>query len=129
MLKEFKEFAMRGNVLDLAVAVVIGGAFGKIVTALVEQIIMPLVGVLLGGIDLTGKSFPLGDAVVGYGMFIQSIIDFVIIAFAIFVFIKLLNSFKKKEEEETKEEAPSVSNEEALLAEIRDLLKAQKTNS
>ncbi|HHY22524.1 MAG TPA: large conductance mechanosensitive channel protein MscL, partial [Bacilli bacterium] len=68
MLKEFKEFAMRGNVLDLAVAVVIGGAFGKIVTALVEQIIMPLVGVLLGGIDLTGKSFPLGDAVVGYGM-------------------------------------------------------------
>lgn len=129
MLKDFKEFAMRGNVLDLAVAVVIGGAFGKIVTALVEQMIMPLVGLLLGGIDLTGKSLSLGDAVVGYGMFIQSIIDFVIIAFAIFIFIKLLNSFKKKEKEAKEEKAPSVSNEEALLAEIRDLLKAQKGNN
>lgn len=127
VLKEFKEFAMRGNVLDLAIAVVIGGAFGQIVTALVEQIIMPFVGVLLGGIDLTGKSFLIGESVIGYGMFIQSIFDFIIIAFAIFLFVKLINRLKRKKEEQT-EEAPSISKEEQLLTEIRDLLKAESTH-
>lgn len=132
MLKEFKEFAVKGNVLDLAVGVVVGGAFGKIVTSLVNDIIMPLVGVLLGGINFSSLSYPLGTKgdtpnLLKYGQFIQSIADFLIISFSIFLFIKLINSFKKKEEEkeeaieEAKEAAPS--REELLLTEIRDLLK------
>lgn len=97
MLKEFKEFVMRGNVLDLAVAVIIGGAFGKIISSLVNDILMPLIGLLLGGIDFTGLSFTVGDAVVTWGNFVQAIVDFLIVAFVIFMIIKAANATKKKE--------------------------------
>lgn len=115
---EFKQFALRGNVMDLAVAVVIGAAFGKIVSALVDGIIMPLIGLILGGINITDKSFVIGHAVVKWGMFLQSIIDFTIIAFSIFVAIKFLNMLQKKQETAP----PNPSQEEKLLTEIRDLL-------
>ena len=98
MLKEFKEFVMRGNVLDLAVAVIIGGAFGKIISSLVNDILMPLIGLVLGGIDFSGLSFTVGDAVVTWGAFVQAIIDFLIIAFVIFMIVKSANATKKKEE-------------------------------
>ncbi|HAA5050059.1 TPA_asm: large conductance mechanosensitive channel protein MscL [Listeria monocytogenes] len=124
MLVEFRDFALKGNVLDLAVAVVIGAAFGKIVSSLVDNIIMPLVGVLLGGLDFTDLSFKVGKSVIQYGAFIQSIVDFVIIAFAIFIFIKVLTSFIKKKEQ-TVEETPVPPTEE-YLKEIRDLLKEQQ---
>ena len=96
MLKEFKEFIMRGNVMDLAVAVIIGGAFGKIVTSLVSDLIMPLIGLIVGGIDFTGLAFSLGSAKVTYGNFINNVIDFVIIALVIFLLIKAIDSLKKK---------------------------------
>lgn len=129
MFKEFKEFAIKGNVIDLAVGVIIGGAFGKIVTSLVSDIIMPLIGILTGGIDFTTKALTLKEAVGGkeavllkYGMFIQNVIDFFIIAFSIFLFVKVINKLKRQEKkEEVKEEKPS--KEEELLTEIRDLLK------
>lgn len=126
MWEEFKKFAIKGNVLDLAVAVVIGAAFGKIVSSLVDNIIMPLVGVLLGGRSFEKLSFTINDADVKYGMFIQSVVDFFIISFSIFMFVKLLNSFKSKKEEEVIEKEPEVAPEIELLAEIRDLLKEQK---
>ncbi len=131
MLKEFKKFAMRGNVVDLAVGVIIGGAFGKIVSSLVNDVVMPLLGLLLGGISFTDKKLPLREATEGaealflnYGQFIQSVIDFLIISFSIFLFIKAINSFKKKEEEKPKPAEPT--KEEILLTEIRDLLKERK---
>lgn len=129
MLKEFKEFAMRGNVIDLAVAVVIGGAFGKIVSSLVNDIIMPLLSVILGSVNfsdlkyvITPASGDVAEVAFRYGAFIQSIIDFLIIAFSIFLVIKLLSSFKKKEPA-AEPAPPAPSNEEVLLTEIRDLLK------
>ncbi|MDO4773358.1 MAG: large conductance mechanosensitive channel protein MscL [Bacillota bacterium] len=122
ILKEFKDFAMKGNVLDLAVAVVIGGAFGKIVTSLVDDIIMPLIGVLIGGVDFTTLSVTVGSANVAYGNFIQQIVNFLIIAFSIFMVVKSINSLKKKPVEEPAA-PPAPSNEEVLLTEIRDLLK------
>ncbi|WWB85765.1 large conductance mechanosensitive channel protein MscL [Priestia aryabhattai] len=125
MLKEFKEFALRGNVLDLAVGVIIGAAFGKIVTSLVNDIIMPLIGLLLAGIDFKDLSFTVGDATVLYGSFIQTIVDFLIVAFSIFLFIRLFNRFKRKEEEKVEEEVAVLSKEEEILTEIRDLLKAE----
>lgn len=122
MLNEFKAFAMRGNVVDLAVAVVIGAAFGKIVSSLVENIVTPLIGLLLGGVDFTGLDVSVGDAVIAYGVFIQSIFDFVVIAFAIFMVVKAINSTQKKEE--PKEEKPAEPSEEVkLLREIRDAVK------
>lgn len=122
LLKEFKDFAMKGTVLDLAVAVVIGGAFGKIVASLVDDIIMPLVGIIIGGVDFTSLSVQVGEATVTYGNFIQQVVNFLIIAFSIFMVIKSMNGFKKKEE--AAPAAPSgPSNEEVLLTEIRDLLK------
>ncbi|EAC3457855.1 large conductance mechanosensitive channel protein MscL [Listeria monocytogenes] len=124
MLVEFRDFALKGNVLDLAVAVVIGAAFGKIVSSLVDNIIMPLVGVLLGGLDFTDLSFKVGKSVIQYGAFIQSIVDFVIIAFAIFIFVKVLTSFIKKKEQTVEE--TSVPPTEEYLKEIRDLLKEQQ---
>lgn len=127
MLKEFKEFAMRGNVMDLAIAVVIGGAFGKIVTSLVENIITPLIGILTGGINFTDKlKIQVGDAELLLGVFVQSIIDFVIIAFAIFMALRLVNKMIHKKEviEEVKE--PEVDAKEELLKEIRDLLKKEQ---
>lgn len=125
MLKEFKEFAMKGNVLDLAVGVIIGGAFGKIVSSLVNDVIMPLVGLLLGGVDFSKLEKAIGTkgAVLKYGAFIQSVVDFLIIAFTIFIFIKLINSFKKREEVVEVKEEPKPTKEELLLTEIRDLLK------
>ena len=121
-LKEFKEFAMRGNVMDMAVGVIIGGAFGKIVSSLVDDIMMPIIGVLTGGIDFSKISLMVGDAEVKYGMFIQNIIDFLIIAICIFVMIKAMNSLSTKKKEESSDTAEP-SNEEKLLTEIRDLLK------
>ena len=134
-IKEFKEFAVKGNVMDMAVGVIIGGAFGKIVSSLVSDIIMPLIGVLTGGISFTDLFINLGEgefktlaeaqeagaAVFAYGQFIQNIIDFIIIAFCIFLMIKGMNKLKK--EEEPAPEAPAGPTQEELLAEIRDLLK------
>ena len=126
-IKEFKQFAMRGNVMDMAVGVIIGGAFGKIVTSLVENVIMPVIGSITGGIDFSSLAVKVGDAEIKYGMFIQNILDFIIIAFCIFLMLKgitALNKFKKHEEQEAAAETPAEpSNEEKLLAEIRDLLK------
>ena len=129
MMKEFKEFAVKGNVVDMAVGIIIGAAFGKIVSSLVGDVIMPPIGVLLGGVDFANLAFIVQEAkgeapavVISYGKFIQSIIDFTIIAFAIFLAIKGVNSLKKKAEEKPAE-LPKISNEEVLLTEIRDLLK------
>lgn len=97
MLKEFKEFVMRGNVLDLAVAVIIGGAFGKIISSLVDDILMPLIGLVMGGVNFSGLSFAVGDAVVTWGNFIQTVVDFLIIAFVIFMIVKSANAVKKEE--------------------------------
>jgi len=127
--KEFKEFAVRGNVLDMAVGVIIGGAFGKIVSSMVNDIIMPLIGIITGRIDISSLALTIPSPVNGgdpimlkYGMFLQNTLDFIIIVFCIFIFIKFINNFKKK-----KEEAPAAppvpSAEEVLLTEIRDLLK------
>ena len=132
MIKEFKEFISRGNVVDMAVGVIMGSAFGKIVTSLVNDIIMPLVGVLIGGIDFTSLSFKIQKAEVKYGSFIQNIVDFLIVAICIFIFVKIINKLNtidvlhKKKKEETKIEEVKKSNEEVLLEEIRDLLKKQK---
>jgi large conductance mechanosensitive channel len=95
MLKEFREFAVRGNVIDLAVAVIIGGAFGKIVSSLVDNIIMPLVGLLIGGVDFKSLAFTVGSAKVVYGLFLQNVVDFVIVAFVIFLMVRAINSTKK----------------------------------
>ncbi|MEH7253115.1 large-conductance mechanosensitive channel protein MscL [Neobacillus niacini] len=119
MLNEFKKFAMRGNVIDLAVGVIIGGAFGKIVSSLVADIIMPLITILVGAVDV--KDLAWGP--LKYGVFFQSIIDFLIIAFSIFLFIKFLTRFKKKEEVKVE---VKIDKQEVLLTEIRDLLKAEK---
>ncbi|OXS80000.1 large conductance mechanosensitive channel protein MscL [Domibacillus enclensis] len=125
MLKEFKEFAMRGNVIDLAVGVILGAAFGKIVSSLVADIITPLIGLLVGGVDFSGLSFTFGEAKLMYGNFIQTVIDFVIIAFSIFLFIKLFNKVYNREKK-VEEAPPSLTKEEELLTEIRDLLKSNK---
>lgn len=122
MLNEFKKFAMRGNVIDLAVGVIIGGAFGKIVSSLVADIIMPLVGLIIGGVDFNFSTLAYGD--LKYGQFIQTVVDFLIISFSIFLFIRFLNRFKKKEE--PAKEAVQIDKKEELLAEIRDLLKEEK---
>ena len=132
MIKEFKDFISRGNVVDMAVGVIMGSAFGKIVTSLVNDIIMPLVGVLIGGIDFTSLSFKIQKDEVKYGSFIQNIVDFLIVAICIFIFVKIINKLNtidvlhKKKKEETKKEEVKKSNEEVLLEEIRDLLKKQK---
>lgn len=126
MWKDFKDFAMRGNVMDLAIAVVIGAAFGKIVTALVDNIIMPIVGILTGGIDLKNTlKFGSGDAQIKIGEFLQSIIDFTIIAFAIFMALRLVSKLNRKKAEAVVEE-PQVDSKEELLKEIRDLLKKEQ---
>jgi large conductance mechanosensitive channel len=122
MLNDFKKFALKGNVIDLAVGVIIGGAFGKIVTSLVNDLIMPFIGLLLGGIDLTTYSKTFGKAEIKYGAFLQTVVDFTIIAFTIFLVIRLLSRFKKKEETVVVVEA---NKTEELLTEIRDLLKGE----
>ncbi len=118
---EFKAFAMKGNVIDLAVGVVIGAAFGKIVNSLVDAIIMPLVGILLQGVDFKAQMIKVGDAEVKYGLFIQSLVEFIIIAFAIFLVVRTINRFNKKEEAPAAPAGPTAT--EQLLMEIRDELK------
>ena len=124
-IKEFKEFAMKGNVMDMAVGVIIGGAFGKIVSSLVNDVLMPLIGMITGNIDFTTLSFKIGEgedaAVLAYGNFIQNTVDFIIVAFCIFLMIKGMNKLKKEKPEEPA--APAGPTQEELLAEIRDLLK------
>lgn len=122
LFEEFKKFAIRGNVVDLAVAVVIGTAFGKIVSSLVDTIIMPTIGLFLGGIDFSSWSLKIGEATIAYGKFIQAVIDFVIIAFVIFMGLRTLNKLAKKKEEEAKSD-PQPTEEVLLLREIRDSLK------
>ena len=122
LLTEFKEFISKGNVLDLAVGVVIGGAFSSIVTSLVNDIIMPLVGIIIGGINFKGLVLKVADAEILYGSFIQNVINFLIIAACIFTFIKIINKFNRKKEE-LKEVKPVKSADIILLEEIRDLLK------
>lgn len=120
-ISEFKEFISKGNVIDLAVGVIIGGAFSKIVSSLVNDILMPLIGTLLGGLNFTSLSFKIGNAVISYGNFIQNVVDFLIVAFCIFVFVKIINKLHKEKKEEAK--PPVKSDEVKLLEEIRDLLK------
>ncbi len=128
MLNEFKEFAMRGNVVDMAVGIIIGGAFGKIVSSLVSDVIMPPIGMIMGGVDFSDLAVALGEgegaASINYGVFINTVLDFLIVAFAIFVLIKGLNSLKRNEEEKPAE-PPKPSAEEVLLTEIRDALKSR----
>ena len=126
MWNEFKQFAMRGNVMDLAVGVIIGGAFGKIVTSLVNDLIMPIIGLFLGGISFSDLQIQVGETAIMYGAFIQSVVDFLIIALSIFFLVKLINQFKKQEEEEPAPEPDPVSSkEEILLTDIRDLRSKQ----
>lgn len=122
MLKEFKQFIARGNVVDLAVGVIIGGAFGKIVTSLVNDIIMPLIGVIIGGINFTGLTLTVGKATIAYGAFIQNVIDFLIIAACIFFFVKFINKLSKPKKEVKEVKKP---DDILLLEEIRDLLKKE----
>lgn len=122
MLKEFREFLQQGNVIDLAIAVIIGGAFGAIINSLVDDIFMPVIGILIGGIDFSGLSIQVGEAVILFGNFIQAIINFVIIASAVFLVIRSYNQLRSEEQS-----APlKPSAEEKILAEIRDLLKERK---
>ena len=122
MVKEFRDFLLRGNVLDLAVAVIIGAAFGAVVTSLVNDIIMPLIGVLLGGVDFTTMSLQVGDATVAYGLFLQAIVNFIIIGLAIFFVVKTANRLSTQKEAAAAP-PPGPTAEETLLTEIRDLLK------
>jgi len=138
MLSEFKKFAMRGNVVDMAVGIILGGAFGKIVSSFVTGVIMPPIGLMMGGVDFTNLFYNLGDGafdtldaakeagapVIAYGAFINTVVDFVIVAFAIFMVIQWMNKMKKQEEE-APAKPPEPSKEEVLLGEIRDLLKKQ----
>ena len=141
MLKEFKEFAMRGNVIDLAVGIIIGAAFGKIVTSLVNDIIMPPIGLMMGNVDFSNLFVNLdmsqtfasvaeaetaGAPIIKYGIFVNTILDFVIVAFAIFLVIRGINRFRRKQEAAPPPPPPPPSTEVQLLAEIRDLLKAQR---
>jgi large conductance mechanosensitive channel len=128
MLKEFRDFINRGNVIDLAVAVIIGGAFGAIVTSLVNDILMPLVGVILGGVDFAALSIQVGKATILYGSFIQAIVNFLIIAFVLFLIVRSYTRLQKEEEKEEQAPPPppEPSPEEKLLAEIRDLLREQR---
>ncbi len=128
-LDEFKDFAMKGNVIDLAVWVVIGTAFGKIVSALVDNVIMPLIGIIMQGKNFADLSFGLGDAQIMYGQLIQAVVDFAIIAFSLFIVVKAINTAKDKmakKQPAKKQEAPALTPDQELLTEIRDLLKKVK---
>ena len=133
-ISEFKDFAMKGNVLDLAVGVIIGGAFNKIVSSLVKDIIMPPIGLLTGGVNFQDLTYTLKEAVPGvsdaivisYGLFIQNVVDFIIIALSVFIFIKIINKLNKKKQEESKPQEDKKTREEELLTEIRYILKNNK---
>ena len=122
IIKEFREFAIKGNVMDLAVGVIIGAAFGKIVSSLVEDVVMPVIGTLIGGLDFSGLAVKIGSATLKYGKFLQTCLDFLIIAWAIFLIVKLINRLKR-EEEKPAPPPPAKPQQEVLLEEIRDLLK------
>ena len=131
MMSEFKDFAMRGNVVDMAVGIVIGGAFGKIVSSFVANVLMPPIGLMLGGVDFSDLALTLKEAVgetapvlMSYGVFVQSVVDFLIIAFAIFLVVKAMNSLKKEEAPAEPEPEPGPSAEQVLLTEIRDALRS-----
>ena len=131
MLKDFKEFAFKGNVLDMAIGVIIGGAFGNIVKSLVNDLIMPIISILIGGLNftdlkyvITPKHGDIAENAIAYGSFIQNVVNFFIIAFCIFMFVKLIEKFKKKEEAKV-EEAPAKADDVVLLEEIRDILKTK----
>ncbi len=123
-LKEFKQFISRGNVIDLAVGVIIGSAFGKIVTSIVNDILMPIIGIMIGGLNFSSLVIRVGNATIRYGAFLQNVIDFLIVAACIFVFIKILSKLSKKKEQE---EAIQKDEQIKLLEEIRDLLKEKKS--
>jgi large conductance mechanosensitive channel len=125
MIKEFREFIMRGNVLDLAVAVIIGAAFTAIVNSLVNDIIMPIIGVIIGGVDFTSLAIPVGDATITYGNFIQAVINFLLVALILFLIIRAINRMSRRKEPPPAA-PPEPTNEERLLAEIRDLLRNQQ---
>ena len=134
MMKEFKDFAMRGNVVDLAVGIIIGAAFGKIVSSLVADVVMPPIGLLVGGVDFSDLALTLKAAqdgaeavVIGYGAFLQTVFDFIIVAFAVFMVIKLMNNMKKKEVVEAETKPVEKSTEALLLEEIRDAIKARNS--
>lgn len=133
ILKEFREFISRGNVVDLAVGVIVGGAFSKIVTSLVNDILMPIIGIIIGGHDFSSLSITVKDANILYGSFIQNIIDFLIVAFCIFIFVRFINKlsakFNKKAPKKEEEPAPKKPDDVVLLEEIRDLLKNNETKS
>lgn len=122
MIKEFKKFIARGNVIDLAVGVIMGSAFGKIVSSLVDNILMPIIGIFIGGINFSNLTITVKNATINYGIFIQNVIDFIIIAFCIFIMVKLTNKFLHKEE---KKEEKKKSEELKVLEEIRDSLKSK----
>jgi large conductance mechanosensitive channel len=121
--KEFREFAVKGNVMDLAVGVIIGAAFGKIVASVVEDVVMPLIGTLMGGLDFSGLAVKIGSATLKYGKFLQTCLDFLIIAVAVFLLVKLINRLKREEEKAAPVVVPAAPRQEVLLEEIRDLLK------
>ena len=125
LIKEFKEFISRGNVMDMAVGVIIGGAFGKIVSSLVNDILMPIIGVLIGGVDFSNLSIKIGEAKITYGMFIQNVIDFLIIAFCVFLFVKVINKLSSITNKQAKNEEKEkiVETELSVLKEIREELK------
>ena len=134
IMGDFKKFAIKGNVIDMAVGVIIGGAFGKIVTSLVNDIIMPSVGLLMGGVDFTSLKYVItpatetvAEAAITYGNFIQSVVDFLIIAISVFVFVKIISGIGKKKEQPAPPAPPKPSAEETLLTEIRDLLKENQS--
>ena len=137
MFEEFKKFISKGNVVDLAVGVIIGGAFGKIVSSLVNDILMPIIGAIIGGIDFSDLSIKIGNAKIMYGMFIQNVIDFLIIAFCVFLFVKAINKLtdvtskleKKRKKKDAKEEKEVVETELSILKEIRDSLKVNSKNN
>ena len=125
-LEEFKTFALRGNVMDLAVGVIIGGAFGAITTSLIDDLLMPLLGIIVGGIDFGGLAVTVGGAVLTYGNFIAAVLNFLLIALVVFWLVKAVNALTRKKEAEKPAAPPEPSAEEKLLAEIRDLLREQK---
>ncbi len=121
IVREFREFAIKGNVMDLAVGVIIGAAFGKIVSSLVEDVVMPVIGVLMGGLNFSDLAVKVGSATLKYGKFLQTCLDFLIVAVAVFLLVKLINRLKREQEKA----APAAPRQEVLLEEIRDLLKAR----
>ena len=122
-LREFKDFAMRGNVMDLAVGVIVGGAFSSITTSLINEILMPVIGIFVSQASFADLSFTIGEAIITYGYFIQAVLNFVIMAFVVFCLVKTVNRIAKKKEDAPPPSPPAPSNEEKLLMEIRDLLK------